>query len=261
MRGLKFHPGTHRYYLDGKPVPGVTGIIGVLDKPALPKWAAKTVAEYVADNPDGVENLRSMGREPMVAALKELPWQKRDEAAERGHKFHYYAEKMLLGEVVEVPESQVPLVESALDFMEKWGIQPVLTETAVGSRAHRYAGTFDMVADHNRGPRAIWDWKSGKRIYSGACFQLNAYGHAEFRGLAGDEHPMSDLGIEAAYGIHIRADGYDVYPVKYGPDVYREFLVIREAYDLNKRAEGNWREPGSGYVGRAIQDQSEENAA
>ena len=36
-KGLRFSEATHRYWLDGKPVPGVTGIIGVLDKPAIPK--------------------------------------------------------------------------------------------------------------------------------------------------------------------------------------------------------------------------------
>ena len=36
-RGLKFSQASHRYWLDGKPVPGVTTVIGVLDKPAIPR--------------------------------------------------------------------------------------------------------------------------------------------------------------------------------------------------------------------------------
>ena len=75
---LQFQPKAHRYRLDGKAVPGVTTILGVLDKPALPKWAAGAVAEYVADHPDGVEHLRTIGRGPMVSALKGIPWQARD---------------------------------------------------------------------------------------------------------------------------------------------------------------------------------------
>ena len=105
------------------------------------------------------------------------------------------------------------------------------------------------MADHSHGPRAIFDWKSGKRIYASAAYQLNAYGHAEFYGEDGDEHPMSDLGIDAAWGVHVRDDGYDVYPLRYGPDIYAEFLAIRAVYDIHKRAEGNWRIPGTGYVG------------
>lgn len=259
--GLTFNATAHRYRLDGKSVPGATTILGVLDKPALTKWAARTVAEFVADNPDGVGVLREMGREPMIAALKEVPWQRRDDAAARGTSFHIYAEQIMQGQIATVPESLVPLVESALDFAEKWDIRPVLLEAAVGSREHRYAGTLDMVADHNHGPRAIFDWKSGKKIYPECAFQLNAYAFAEFHGLNGDEHPMADLGIQAAYGVHIRSDGWDVYPLEYGPHVHDEFLCIRRAFDIKKRADGNWKIPGSGYVGAAIQDTETGQAA
>ena len=70
--GLVFYPKSHRYRLDGQWVPGVTGLIGKgLPKPALPYWAAKMVAEWVADNPDLTEDLKRMGgRGPAVAFLK-----------------------------------------------------------------------------------------------------------------------------------------------------------------------------------------------
>lgn len=254
---LQFFEKSHRYKLDGAWVPGVTTIIGVLDKPAIPKWAAEQVARHVAENPAAIEAMRPLGVEAMVKALKETPWSARDRAADRGTRFHQHAAAILMGAEEDVPEDQVPLVESALRFAEQWKVEPILVETAVGSREHRYAGTVDLVADVT-GPdgarhRAILDWKSGKRIYTSACWQLNAYGMAEFYGLDGDERPMAALGIETAYGIHIRADGYDVYPLAYGPEVYDEWLAIRRTYDINKRAEGDWRQPGSGYVGRAIQ--------
>lgn len=256
-RGLKFLAASHRYYLDGRPVPGVTTICGVLDKPALPRWAAKSVAEYVADHRDAIDHLYDMGRAPMVDALKVVPWERRDSAAARGTTLHDIADQIVRGQDVDVPDSLVPVVESAVRFMEDWHIEPILTETAVGSREHWYAGTLDLVADSNRAPRAIYDWKSGKAIYTGAAWQMNAYGHAEFHGLDGHEHPVSELGIEAAYGVHIRPDGYDVYPLRYGPDIFAEWLTIRAAYDINARANGDWRNPGSGYVGRAIQNRED----
>lgn len=253
-RGLTFNEARHIYRLDGKHVPGVTTINRVLDKSGpLTTWAAERVARHVAENPASVDALRSLGVEPMVKALREVPREQQKQAADRGTDFHDYAQRIMLGEQVDVPEEQVPLVESALDFMDAWDIRPVLVEQAVGSRQHWYAGTADLVADHNHGPRAIFDWKTGKRIYTTCAWQLVAYANAEFYGLDGDEKPMADLGIEASYGVHIRADGYDVYPLAFGPDVFAEWLVIRQAFDINKRAEGDWREPGSGYVGRAIQ--------
>lgn len=259
-KGLKFYPGAHRYKLDGEWVQGVTTLVGVLDKPGLRKWAASSVAEYVADNREAVEHLYAMGRGPMVGALKETPWQKTKTAADRGTLFHEFAEQILNGQEVDVPDEQVGLVGSALAFMDDWNVQPVSIEQACASREHRYAGTWDIVADHNKGPRAIFDWKSGKRIYAGAAFQLNAYAFSEFYGLDGDETPTADLGIEAAWGVHIRSDGYDVYPLKFGPDVYDEFLNIRRSFEINKRAEGNWKVAGSGYVGTAYQTTIENEA-
>jgi hypothetical protein len=258
MNGLVFYDKTHRYKLDGEWVPGVTTILNVLDKPAISKWAARVVAEYVADNRATVEGLYAAGRGPMVAMLKETPWQQMRTAGERGTSFHDFAERISNGEEVDVPEPMVPLVENALRFMDDWRIEPVLVEAAVGSREHRYAGKLDLAATyrnpvtHEEGV-GIFDWKSGKRIYAGAAFQMNAYGHAEFHGQRGDEHPLP--AITAAFGVHIREDDYDVHELPYGPTVFEEFLTIRKVYDINKRAEGNWREAGSGYVGAAIRDQ------
>jgi len=42
--------------------------------------------------------------------------------------------------------------------------------------------------------------------------------------------------------------------------VFAEFLCIRRAFDINKRAEGDWRKPGTGYVGIALPHNTEEVA-
>lgn len=249
-KGLVFYPASHRYRLDGAWVPGVTTILGVLDKPGLRKWAASSVAEFVADNRATVENLYAAGRGPMVAALKETPWQKTSDAATRGTTLHDFAEQIVKGEEVDVPDAQVPLVEQAIRFMEDYHVEPLLVEACVGSREHRYAGKLDLIADTTLG-RVILDWKSGKRIYPTFAFQLAAYAYAEFTGERGDEQPLPE--VEAAYGVHIRMDGYDLVPLKFGRDVFDEFLTIRAAYDINKRCEGDWRVSGSGYAGLAIQ--------
>lgn len=245
-KGLTFTPGNHTYRLDGKPVPGVTTILGVLDKPALPRWAARSVAEHVADNPAGVDALREIGRGTLVDSLAKVPWERRDDAGARGTAFHVLAEQIVAGHEVDVPESQVPLVESALAFMEDYDVRPILTEAAVGSREHLYAGTLDLIADSTLG-RAIFDWKSGKKIYPRFALQLAAYAFAEFHGLRGDEQPLPQ--VEGAYGVHVRADGYDVVPLRLGREVFEEFLAIRAVFDINKRVEGDWRTPGSGYAG------------
>jgi hypothetical protein len=255
-KGLIFSPGNHRYFLDGKPIPGVTTILGVLDKPAIPKLAAGQVAEYVADNPDGVETLRGLGRGPMIQALKGIPWETRDSAGRRGNVLHDYAEQILHGKEVEVEDEHVPVIEHAIAFMEDWHVEPLLIEAPVASREHWWAGTLDLIATY-RHPvtghegTAIFDWKSGKALYPEYAWQLNAYAHAEFTGLRGDEKPLP--ATDAAFGVQIRPDGYDVAPFKFGPDVYAEFLTIRKTFDIAKRGRGNWKVPGSGHVGAFIQ--------
>ena len=42
---LTFNEASHRYELDGKRIPSVTTVLGVINKPGLPYWAAKLVAE------------------------------------------------------------------------------------------------------------------------------------------------------------------------------------------------------------------------
>ena len=256
MSGLRFYPASHRYKLDGQWVPGVTTILGVLDKPAIPKWAAQQVAEFVADNPQTVEGLRDMGRGPMVQALKGIPWEKRDKAGTRGNLLHDYAEALLRGEDVEVAEEHVPVMESALAFMSAWHIEPLLIEASVASREHRWAGTLDLIARYRRPDTGeagigIFDWKSGKALYPEFAWQLAAYAHGEFYGLNGDEHPLPE--VTASFGVQIRADDYDVAPLAFGRRIYDEFLTIRAAFDVVKTGRGNWQVPGSGHLGLLIQ--------
>jgi hypothetical protein len=245
-RGLKFYEASHRYKLDGQWVPGVTTILGVLDKPALPKWAAASVAEYVADNREAVEHLYAAGRGPMVAALKAIPWQKRDDAADRGTRLHDIADQIVRGKDVDVPDHLIPVVENVLKFMDDYDIEPQLVEVPVGSRQGKYGGKLDLIAND-----AIWDYKSTKRIYETTALQNAAYAFAEFHGEDGGEKPLPL--VKASYGVHIRPDGYDVYPLEFGRHVWLEFLSIRETYGINKRAKGDWRVPGSGYVGVALE--------
>jgi hypothetical protein len=255
-RGLKFTTGNHQYRLDGKPIPGVTTILGCLDKPAIPKWAAKTVAQYVAENPDAIETLRTLGEGGMVKALADVPWKKRDDAGTRGTTIHDIAERLLLDEDVDVPDELVPVAENLLRFFDDWCIEPVLLEQAVASRTYWYAGTLDLIAKYRRPDTGttgvgIWDYKSGKAIYPEAAMQMAAYAGAEFYGLDGEELPLPE--VDAAFGVHSRSDGYDVIPLKFGPDVFDEWLTIRRTYDVVKRMRGDWKQPGSGYAGIAIQ--------
>lgn len=254
-KGLKFIAGQHRYTLDGKWVPGVTTVVGILDKPALVTWAATLVAEFVADRPDDVETLRAMGRDTLVTSLKKLPDERKKSAGTRGINIHDVLQTLLEVGEVDVPDEYVPVIEHAMQFLEDWAIDPIISEIPVASRKHQYAGKPDLIAGFAHPQTGasgvgIFDWKSGKAMYPEYAWQLTAYAFAEFAGEGGHERPVP--ACDAAFGVHIRPDGYDVYPLKFGPDVFNEFLALRELYPIVKNAKGDWKIPGSGHVGIAI---------
>ena len=244
-RGLAFNADTHRYRLDGKPVPGVTSIVGVLDKSGpLTRWAARTVAEYVWDNPDETRLLLAGSREECVRYLIAVPNAARDGAADRGSTIHAHAEAILRDHATDVADVLVPVVQGVVRFLEEWEIDPILTEYACASREHRWAGTGDTIAHYRHpltGRRGILyaDWKSGKNTYGESGLQFAAYVHAEFWGLDGDERPVPE--VDAVYGVHTLPGEAIVYPYEHGPHVYADFLTCRAAYEIKLKAN---RKPG-----------------
>ena len=226
--GLVFYPKSHRYKLDGQWVPGVTTLIGKgLPKPALPYWSAKTVAEWVADNPDLTEDLKRMGgRGPAVAFLKELPWQKRDEAAIRGTDVHALAERLVHGEEVAVPEHLAAHVQGYVDWLDKSGAEALLTERPVASRQWRYAGTFDLIAKLD-GTVWLLDVKTSSGVYGSTALQLTAYGNAEFYVDADDEE--QPLPAIDRYGVlHVTDYGTTLHylPASANEPAWRDFLHV-----------------------------------
>lgn len=214
---------THHYELDGVKVTGVTTMLSKgLPKPALPPWAARTVAEYVADNADAVRGmLDTMGRESIVGALKGVPWDKRDEAAARGTEIHALAERVISGEDIDVPEHLIGYVQGYVDWLDAWAITANMTEVTVGHRPHAgipgYAGTFDadvtVGAGDLAGKRGLVDWKTAKGVYGENALQLAAYARAEFYldPNDGTEQPLP--GYDFLGVVHVTPTGTDLYLV------------------------------------------------
>lgn len=236
----------HRYTIDDKKAIGVTTLIkGGRPTPELVPWAAREVAEYVADNLDVVYAMAGMGRDSIVNALRAIPNTVRNNAGKRGTLVHKLGEQLAEGAEVEVPEELEAHVDSYLLFLDEWQVRPVLTEAVVGSRTWGYAGTTDLVADvtlpgdlivpetlevipAGSTVRGIFDPKTSRSgIHPDAAYQLSAYRYADsYVDSNGDEHPMADLGIRFGAAVHVRADGYDVVPVNTGPETFKTFTFI-----------------------------------
>jgi hypothetical protein len=244
---LKFSPGNHRYYLDGKPIKGVTTLLGSLNKPAIPYWAAKSVAEHVADNLDKLDVWGQMERESLVAALKQVPWTKRDKAAIRGTEIHALADQIVHGNEVDVPDHLLGFVQGYVDFLDAFNVKPIATECSVGNRHYYYAGRFDFLGtidtEHNSGLTWLLDWKTSAGVYGETGLQTAAYAKGEF--YTTDENPADEIPmphIDKIGVVHVTESGTFLHDLGSIDDSFGEFLhtaALTKSADRRKTLVGD----------------------
>lgn len=242
MHGIrKLGCGTgHRYTLDGVSVQGVTTIIGEgIPKEALNQWYADQVAGHVADNREDLTDMSWMSRNEVYNDLRTIPNRARDAAADRGKLIHDIAENLMNGKAVEYDPALEGYVRSCVQFLDDYEPRAIRNETVVASRAHSYCGTFDTVAVTPTEGVSVWDYKTGRSIWPESAVQLGGYFGAEVycdENPDGTftEHPVTELGIENGRIVHIREDGYDVYPVDDLPTAFQCFLVAAATARMRK---------------------------
>jgi len=142
---------------DGTKIPGVTTVLGILNKPALIKWA----------NNLGLQGIDSS--------------KYRDEMADIGTLAHQmivdYFNKVET-DTTEYSESQIDKAENCLLSFWEWEkqhkIEVILAETPLISMQYGYGGTIDCFCNLDGQPTLL-DFKTGKAIYPEYFYQLAAY--------------------------------------------------------------------------------------
>lgn len=142
----------------GTAVPGVTTILGILNKPALVKWA---------------NNLGLQG----IDSTKYV-----DEKAAIGTLAHQMIADYLKGVTTDTSEYskvQIDQAENAtLSFFE-WEkthpIEPILVEEPLVSEAHKFGGTIDCLSRLD-GELCLIDFKTSSGIFPEMMIQVVAYG-------------------------------------------------------------------------------------
>jgi hypothetical protein len=194
-------PARRQYRVDGKRVPGVTTVLGVLDKPALVGWAATTAAEATAEacsNGIPPDEAKKIGR----AAV----FQRRDKAADLGTRAHalveaHFAGEDILGIDISDDDNAKAFVcaRRAIEHIERTCDRVVLSETAYTSPLG-FGGTLDLVVERD-GKLLIADLKTGKGVHDEVVPQLAAY-----RFLLSCANVIVDSGLV----FHVPVDGEEV---------------------------------------------------
>jgi hypothetical protein len=224
----------------------VTHTIAALPKEGIPRWAARTVAEYAFDHPDEWRHLpredweeqveTAAGRQKKVihkgavSTLKGIPWQVRDQAGARGSEVHDVVEKMINGEDYTVEAEVYPWVAAAQEFVARCRPRPRLTEVSVFNDTYLYAGSADFLGSFDAlpelGPDVLADYKTGKDVYDDMAVQLVAYAMAEYYLDAEDrERPWPQA--SAAVIVHLSPAGFKVYRSPLRKMLWEVFLAAR----------------------------------
>lgn len=225
--------GGSRYYVHpetGESVPGVTSILGMEPKPYLVGWAAKLAAEAAADNIDVLPEMIRNDREGAIEFLKFSSKRFTKRAADIGTAAHGIFERLSLGETVgNVGEEMEPYRRHFVDFLET--VQPVFhhVEATVWNSTYSYAGSFDSVTEIE-GKVVLADNKTTRSgVHDSTAWQTAAYRFAEV--LLEDTGRMTPMpATDGGIVIHVRPEGWAVYPVDAGEESFAEFLTMREQH-------------------------------
>lgn len=175
---------SHKYVIDGGIVlPGVTGILGIIAKPALINWAKRetlnTIHEGLVQLLGGRQSANvEIGMDfisKLIEAARANPDKIKEEAANLGTQAHAYIDKVVNGMDLEyLPGSILRPVSAFADWWKSSGLRFVLGDTKVASRVHGYGGSLDALAADG-GRLVVLDWKTSKALYDEYALQVAAY--------------------------------------------------------------------------------------
>ncbi|MEV0382861.1 hypothetical protein [Nonomuraea sp. NPDC050643] len=228
-------------------------------KEALIHWAGNLVAETAMEH---LPRLVRASRDPDQAKeaydwLRRAHTRKKDERADLGTAVHNLIESKVLG--TPVPDTLAndlemqPYIAAFDEFVRDWQITFTASEMVVADYDHEFAGTLDyllrspLLAAELGCPLDMdipGDTKTGgeldARTYDGnvhgvypeSGVQMSAYRKAKYGwlrdGTRVEMPPRHSIGVV----LHLRPQGYRLYPVACGDDVFAAFCHIRHVAEF-----------------------------
>jgi len=176
-----FDEKKHLYYMDGKPMTGVTTILAVIAKPALISWAANQAVDFIIGH---ISELITGTKEKQDELLKEARSahrKKKEKAGVAGTDVHAECEKYIKlmiqdqdGNALEMNGQEDGQVKNFIGWAVKNKVRFLASEERLYSEKLWIAGTLDMVFEMG-GKKYIGDIKTSSAVYSEHFFQMSAY--------------------------------------------------------------------------------------
>lgn len=184
---LCFEEKRHLYTVDNTKVAGVTGVTGVLNKPALVYWAVNKAVEYLDNTLEPGKAYDEIQLKKLLEEAKFAHRKASGDAADIGTIVHNWIESYIKGENPEPPinEKLKKSTQAFVKWTEENDVKFVLSEKKVYSRKYNFAGTLDFTAYiGKRKQMVIGDVKTSTGVYPEMFFQTAAYQLARQ-----EEHP------------------------------------------------------------------------
>ncbi|MGI8333418.1 hypothetical protein ACRYCC_25995 [Actinomadura scrupuli] len=252
--------GFYKCHTTGAMLRSVTTVLNLgSPKESLIHWAGNLVAETaMAYLPRLVRaSLHPATRKEVYDWLRRAHTRKRDERGDLGSAVHLIIESKILdqpipAEIIEDPE-MAPYIEHFEAFVREWQVTFKASEMVVANYDDEYAGTLDFTLDSPLFAEALGcppdtdvmgDTKTGgeldeltydggiKGVYPEAGVQMSAYRRAPYGWLRDGTRVPRPLCHDTGVVLHLRPEGYRLYPVRCGDDVYAAFLNIRKVADF-----------------------------
>lgn len=212
------------YKLDGERIPGVTTIAGLLKDAAPLMWWS------------------------WDCGMKGLDYrQVRDDAASAGTCLHDMIEEDWHGKPFDRSKYDEAMLAKAdhaflsyLAWKSQTNLKVVKAEVSLVSRKHRFGGTMDCLLVG--GELTIGDWKSSSHVYPEMLIQVAGGYSLLYEEAYPDDPPLTGMHLlrfskpkdpndPISFSAHYWSA--EIFPI-----AQRQFLLLREAYDLQKRLKG-----------------------
>lgn len=246
-----------RFYVhpsSGSKAPGVTSVVGMLPKEFLKYWAAKSSAEFAADNLGALVTLAlAGGRDAAVDMIKRSPDRDVRQAADTGTEAHKLFEVLARGESPgRVHPDFEPYVAHFRDFLAQAKPKLSLMEETVWSETHDYAGSFDAYGEID-GQRLFIDWKTTRSgVHEEVALQLAGYRFAEYI-IRGDGARVPLPPADGGAVLHVRPEGWELIPVRCDESVFEFFLHLRQVFEWEKGVKSTvLGDPAYGSIARRV---------